>query len=66
MRQSIELTHYLIRAIYLPRVIAYLLAALVTASDYLQAGPLELGVLVLLLLLIAYPHLAYYLTGALC
>ena len=60
MRQSIELTHYLIRAIYLPRIIAYLLAALVTASGDLQAGPLELGVPVFLALLIAYPHLAYF------
>ena len=58
MRQSIESTHYLIRAIYLPRTIAYWLAALVTASDLFRAGPPNPSALVFLLLLIAYPHLA--------
>lgn len=62
MRQSIESTHYLIRAIYLPRTIAYWLAALVTASDLFRAGPPNPSALVFLLLLIAYPHLAYFFT----
>jgi len=54
--------HYLVKSIYLPRVIAYLLAALVTASDALAGAPPAPVLVVFLLWLLVYPHLAFWLT----
>lgn len=54
--------HYLVNAIYLPRVIAYLLAALVTASDFLVGSPPSVLLVGFLLWLLVYPHLAFWLT----
>ena len=58
MRQSSLSTHYLIKAIHLPRVVAYLLAALVTASDHFQAETFGWEFAGFLLVLLLYPHLA--------
>ncbi|HIG44332.1 MAG TPA: hypothetical protein EYQ14_27930, partial [Gammaproteobacteria bacterium] len=56
-------THYLVRAIYHPRVAAFFLAVLVTLSQFFSDHDPDWPILGLIVILVCYPHIAYWITA---
>lgn len=55
--------HYLIRATYQPRVVASALAVLITLSHYIVSAVLPSSTLIMITVVLLYPHLTYWISG---